>query len=316
MTAMRIDPHDTTKNIFNPKDLDDELTKWLHNLNISFIQQTTAINTGIQSLECQEREYSGNAQIIPNNGLCVTHSLVLLYEFFRVYNQPEIQPYFGRQPYGNKVTPHKLEGNELFMTIFNNIYYTKFATPINPHTLTSSSNINDLKDHEIMPCGWTEKYVIAFNQRITNMNMVLLTQLSEAIMPFRKSRSRSGQVEMQMNKAFELHLKQMKVRISEQPTSFCGLDIHDEFYKILQFIIEKYPELNIKSYFTIFGFNFKELITKYQERPPKSSRSSGGNKNKTTKRQNDKTKKTKNKKTKKQKIKKQKTKKNKMTKTK
>ena len=80
MTAIRIDPHDNTLDVYSPTVLDHELKKWLLYLNNIILIDTTSIKTGIQSLECRERGETGNACIIPNNGLCVSHSLVLLHE--------------------------------------------------------------------------------------------------------------------------------------------------------------------------------------------------------------------------------------------
>jgi hypothetical protein len=294
--AIRIDPYGDTNPIFKPKELDGHLTRWFSELEIKFFLKTEErIPTGIQKLENIERDIYSIQRIIINDGHCSTYCLALLYQFFLLYKEQTITTtdLFCKT---ETITPSKIQGEDLFSKLFTTSYYGTFKRPINPQAITECTDRSYLKEAEMMEPGWIEQYIIAFNQKISNYNIEVIVQLSEATKISQHHTLRSDEMNGLIQKLFKFHNDEITKGIINN----CPVD--NIFSSILNYIIKKHPELI--DYFTIFGIDFNNLIKIYahlkkepepESQRKKARRKKGGKMRKTKK---NRSKMTKNKKTK------------------
>jgi len=248
-TAIRLEPHGfcNTAEQYRPIELDATLKEYLRQISngkIQLIDKDDVLTVhGLQKYEIAYR--ADSCQLIPNQGLCATHSFLILDLFFKVVNG-KIPINFAWLKEGD-TTEHidisKTEGLQLFSNIF------------------SALNMAILYPKDK---SWIESTAVALNQQITELNNILLIQLAE-LLSVSRSRTRLGTPADRI-------ITNILGTAARIPAGTCTETWHDAVFIALFEYIIKNTNLSpdqLNRIFTIFGINYIEL-NKYSTTYPPS----------------------------------------------
>jgi len=247
-TAIRIEPHGfcNTDERYNPIQLDEALTTYLRAISPKIVlldETTTMPSQGPQILEVANR--AGSCQIIPNTGLCATHSFILIYIFFAFITKQIPSNFYWLEEGGTPIyiDISKQEGAPLFSEIF---------TAFNMQFMYGGTK------------EWIEQLAIAVNQKLTRQNEVLLFQLV-GMQDIGRTVTRSGESSDKLLKAI------LDMTSSTADGTCMDSSIDHNILNYFNYIIKNTnlsPD-QLNQIFTIFGINYTEL-DKYAQSYPSS----------------------------------------------
>jgi hypothetical protein len=240
-TAIRLEPHGfcNTSEQYRPIELDATLKEYLRQISngkIQLIDNDDVLTVhGLQKYEIAYR--ADSCQLIPNQGLCATHSFLILDLFFKFVNKKIPINFFWLKEGGHKdyVDISGKEGLQLYSAIF---------TAVNMAIIYPKDK------------SWIESTAVALNQQITELNNILLIQLAE-LLSVSRSRTRLGTPADRI-------ITNILGTSSRIPAGTCTETWHDAvFIALFEYIIKNInlSKQQLNELFTIYGINYRAIET-------------------------------------------------------
>jgi len=237
--AIRLEPHGfcNTAKQYNPTELDRQLKEYLRSISDGKIQlidnEDDLTMRGLQSYEIAYR--TDSCQLIPNQGLCATHSFLILDLFFK-FATKKIPINFYWLKEGDRSNYVDITNNE-GIKLFNDVFSALNMAILYP------------KDQ-----AWIETVAVELNKEITDRNNFLLIQLAELLSIGRRG-TRSG---ASTNRVIHSILH----TVAQIPGDTCTEIWHDAvFITCFEYIINhtNLTQLELDNIFTIYGINYNAL---------------------------------------------------------